>query len=105
MDNPHEYDFSVQNLGECTIPSPISVSYFTSDEKKILFNIYIDQYAKLTTPEGAPLSIEVAGPREKIFFDPSKTKAAIVTCGGICPGLNISMCQIKTICGNYWVCP
>ena len=31
---------------------------------------------------------EMAGPREKIFFDPAKTRAAIVTCGGLCPGLN-----------------
>ncbi len=29
-----------------------------------------------------------AGPRKKIFFDPSKTRAGIVTCGGLCPGLN-----------------
>jgi 6-phosphofructokinase 1 len=35
-----------------------------------------------------PLSLEIAGPREHIFFDPSKTKAAIVTCGGLCPGIN-----------------
>ncbi len=34
------------------------------------------------------VSFEISGPREKIFFDPSKTKAAIVTCGGLCPGLN-----------------
>jgi 6-phosphofructokinase 1 len=32
--------------------------------------------------------LELAGPREKIFFDPSKVKAAIVTCGGLCPGIN-----------------
>ena len=29
-----------------------------------------------------------AGPRETNFFDPKKTNAAIVTCGGLCPGLN-----------------
>ncbi|XP_024005085.1 ATP-dependent 6-phosphofructokinase 5, chloroplastic isoform X2 [Eutrema salsugineum] len=29
-----------------------------------------------------------AGPREKIYFRPEKVKAAIVTCGGLCPGLN-----------------
>jgi 6-phosphofructokinase 1 len=34
------------------------------------------------------LEFEVAGPRAKIFFDPKKTRAAIVTCGGLCPGLN-----------------
>jgi 6-phosphofructokinase 1 len=31
---------------------------------------------------------ELAGPREKIFFEPKKIKSAIVTCGGLCPGIN-----------------
>jgi len=34
------------------------------------------------------LTFEQAGPREKIFFDPKRTRAGIVTCGGLCPGLN-----------------
>lgn len=83
-----QYDFTIQSLGECTIPSPVSVSYFTSNEKRILFNIYLNQYERLKSSDGHPLSVEVAGPREKIFFDPSKTKAAVVTCGGLCPGIN-----------------
>src|SRR5690606_11345967 len=33
-------------------------------------------------------AFELAGPRDRIFFDPKKTRAAIVTCGGLCPGLN-----------------
>jgi 6-phosphofructokinase 1 len=36
----------------------------------------------------SPLGLELAGPRKEIFFDPAKTKAAIVTCGGLCPGIN-----------------
>jgi 6-phosphofructokinase 1 len=32
--------------------------------------------------------MEVAGPREQIFFDPARLRAGIVTCGGLCPGLN-----------------
>jgi 6-phosphofructokinase 1 len=35
-----------------------------------------------------PPGFETAGPREKIYFDPSKLKCGIVTCGGLCPGLN-----------------
>ena len=88
MDKNISYDFSIQNLGECTIPSVVNVSYFTPDSKRLLFNIYLHQYDHLRGPDGLPLSVEVAGPREKIFFDPSKTKAAIVTCGGLCPGIN-----------------
>jgi 6-phosphofructokinase 1 len=39
-------------------------------------------------PGTAGVYFEKAGPREKIYFDPDKTSAAIVTCGGLCPGLN-----------------
>jgi 6-phosphofructokinase 1 len=88
MDKNISDDFGIQSLGECTIPSPINVSYFTPESKRLLFNIYLDQYNHLLDPKGFPLSVEVAGPRNKIFFDPSKTKAAIVTCGGLCPGIN-----------------
>jgi 6-phosphofructokinase 1 len=35
-----------------------------------------------------PLCFEIAGPRRKIFFDPAHTRAAIVSCGGLCPGIN-----------------
>lgn len=40
------------------------------------------------TPEDEELLFEKAGPRERIFFDPKTVRAAIVTCGGLCPGLN-----------------
>ena len=86
QDSP--YDFTVQTLGEGTIDSPLNVQYFTSENKRILFNIEIQRYADLKTADGKPLSVEVAGPRQKIFFDPAKTKAAVVTCGGLCPGIN-----------------
>jgi 6-phosphofructokinase 1 len=88
MENITTYDFVIQNLGECTIPSPVNVSYFTPESKRLLFNAYLDQYDRFQDPDGLPLSVEVAGPRAKIFFDPSKSKAAIVTCGGLCPGIN-----------------
>jgi 6-phosphofructokinase 1 len=29
-----------------------------------------------------------AGPRESLYFEPTNVKAAVVTCGGLCPGLN-----------------
>ncbi|MGV8079878.1 MAG: ATP-dependent 6-phosphofructokinase [Syntrophales bacterium] len=86
--NETGYDFTIENLGECTIPSPVVVNYYTPDTRRILFNIDPEHFADRKAPDGSPLSVEVAGPREKIFFDPSKTKAAIVTCGGLCPGIN-----------------
>ena len=41
-----------------------------------------------TAQGGNPLAMEAAGPREKLFFDPSQLACGIVTCGGLCPGVN-----------------
>jgi 6-phosphofructokinase 1 len=83
-----EYNFSITNLGKRLIKSPLNISNFTQDKKRLLFNSYLDNYLSCTDKEGQPLSVELAGPRDKIFFDPSQTKAAVVTCGGLCPGIN-----------------
>ena len=40
-----------------------------------------------------------AGPRKDIFFNPDEVKAAIVTCGGLCPGLNV---VIREIVMSLW---
>jgi 6-phosphofructokinase 1 len=48
--------------------------------------------------------IEKAGPRELIYFDPSKVHAAIVTCGGLCPGLNdVIRAVVMTLWYHYGV--
>src|SRR4051812_44124672 len=43
---------------------------------------------RIEVGEDPGLQFELAGPRAKLFFDAKKTRAAIVTCGGLCPGLN-----------------
>jgi hypothetical protein len=35
-----------------------------------------------------------AGPRKEIYYEPEEVKAAIVTCGGLCPGLNDVIRQV-----------
>ncbi|MFB3924979.1 MAG: ATP-dependent 6-phosphofructokinase [Syntrophales bacterium] len=82
------FDFEIRNLGERKIPSPLSVGYFKTDEDRVLVNIYVKNLEEFKGPDGLPRSLEVAGPRKMIFFDPSKVKAAIVTCGGLSPGIN-----------------
>lgn len=82
------YNFSIANLGSCLTDSPLNISHFISDDERILFNTRIDNYSDFKDAAGRPLSVESAGPRKKIYFDPAKTKAAIVTCGGLCPGIN-----------------
>ena len=79
-------DVTIPTLGEPTVPTTykIPTGGFVSDDTKILFHtntIDIELYPK--EPQ-----FEAAGPREKLFFDPKKTTAGIVTCGGLCPGLN-----------------
>ncbi len=83
-----EYDFTIQSLGESTIPTPVKVSSYTSDKRRILFNNYLENFNRLKKEDELPLSVEVAGPRARIFFNPAQTRAAIVTCGGLCPGIN-----------------
>lgn len=89
-------DFTIDTLGKRLIKSPVKIKKFIDDDKRLLFNSYLDDYASLNDKKGLPLSIELAGPRDKIFFNPVRTRAAIVTCGGLCPGINDVIRSITT---------
>lgn len=89
------YDFTIEKLGTAKIKSPIvmsgkcgdGVADYVSDDKRILFDID----SVIENGEVMPVhsdTLELAGPREKLYFNPSHVHAAICTCGGICPGLN-----------------
>jgi 6-phosphofructokinase 1 len=90
-------DLTIKNLGPCRIPSPLGhllagrrPSYHNVEETdRVIFDDTVSALAarRGLSPEELP-SFEPAGPRRQIFFDPSKTRAGIVTCGGLCPGLN-----------------
>jgi 6-phosphofructokinase 1 len=81
-------DFTIQRLGDCTIPSPMSGIRFTGDEEHILLHSDLGRIRSYLDAGSEPPKFEAAGPRERIFFDPSKLTCGIVTCGGLCPGLN-----------------
>lgn len=83
-----DFDFSISNLGKKLIKSPLKCTHFTDDKKRLLFNSYLDNYFSFKDDQGQPVSVELAGPRDKIYFNPPQTRAAIVTCGGLCPGIN-----------------
>jgi 6-phosphofructokinase 1 len=72
----------IETLGEARFRSPTRLC--VSDNIRVPEHI-IHEVGKPCAP-GA--SFELAGPRERMFFDPAKARAAIVTCGGLCPGLN-----------------
>ncbi|MEI7909294.1 MAG: ATP-dependent 6-phosphofructokinase [Verrucomicrobiota bacterium] len=65
-------------LGPARFASPLALTI--SDDTRIPQNIEVG------TDPG--YLFELAGPRAKLFFEPAQTRAAIVTCGGLCPGLN-----------------
>ncbi len=91
-----KYDFSIQNLGKAKINSPIKMSStaddgladYVTDNKRVYFGIDATINEKGEEVPQSHETVEVAGPREKIYFNPAHVHAAIVTCGGICPGLN-----------------
>jgi len=79
-------NFMIPVLGNPTISSPITSAYFMSDKKRILYDPYLHKDSLRDTDISC--SLEIAGPREKIYFNPRETRAAIVTCGGLSPGIN-----------------
>ena len=89
-------DFIVSSLGKGNVASPLKhkrrvenpVYKFVDDSERILYDVSLDYFNKCKETGELPVSFEKAGPRENIFFEPAKTKVGIVTCGGICPGLN-----------------
>jgi len=87
MDNM-DLDLTISTLGACRIPSPMSQVKFVSDKDDVIYHSKRRQIEALVEQGKRPPSFEMAGPREKIYFDPSKLKCGIVTCGGLCPGLN-----------------
>lgn len=91
----HE-DFEVKCLGQAKVVSPLkqllkhdSIVYdFLKDSDRVLYDASLENFLKNKESNNIPISFEKAGPREFIYFEPAKTKVAIVTCGGLCPGLN-----------------
>ena len=84
----------VRALGECRIESPLgalvarqgTTEHYVDEDDRVLFD---DTVAMLAARgDGELPSFEPGGPRRRIFFDPSKIRVGIVTCGGLCPGLN-----------------
>jgi len=96
---PVREELAIPALGPAKINSPLlgygavgtaeAVPWdsFTDDNSRVLVNI--DPFAWQSISQGqAPDSFEEAGARRQIYFDPSKIRAAILTAGGLCPGLN-----------------
>jgi 6-phosphofructokinase 1 len=89
-------DFLVPSLGKAGVVSPLKhtrrvdnpVYKFVDDKERILYDVSLENFKKCKENGKLPVTFEKAGPRENIYFEPAKTKVGIVTCGGLCPGLN-----------------
>jgi 6-phosphofructokinase 1 len=84
----HDLDFTIARLGGCRIPSPMSGVRFISDDERILYHDRLEDVKSWLGQNADPPAMECAGPREKLYFAPSTMNCGIVTCGGLCPGLN-----------------
>jgi 6-phosphofructokinase 1 len=83
-----ELDFSIERLGECHVPSPMQGVRFTADDERILYHARLQDIRSTLDAGTEPPTLELAGPRERLFFDPAAIACGIVTCGGLCPGIN-----------------
>ncbi|MDI2030450.1 ATP-dependent 6-phosphofructokinase [Saccharopolyspora sp. TS4A08] len=92
----HLDDLRVRHLGECRHDSPLAdlvadkktSPHYVSEGDRVLLDDTVSMLDRRgMTPDQLP-SFEAAGPRRKIYFDPAEVTAGIVTCGGLCPGLN-----------------
>ncbi len=85
-------DLVVTTLGLATDASPLALSTVTGDGVADYVpegaRVLCDVEVSVDRPLPRPLMFDKAGPRERIFFDPARTTAGIVTCGGLCPGIN-----------------
>ena len=77
----------VARLGEARIANPMSTIYVDDRERLLVPSTLADIRRSLDAGQDPPC-FEIAGPRERIFFDPRALRCGIVTCGGLCPGIN-----------------
>ncbi|MCP4628110.1 MAG: ATP-dependent 6-phosphofructokinase [bacterium] len=85
----------IPTLGEPKISSPVQKKSdgtnritYVSDDNRIVIEIYDNRINRMVNDGQELPCFELAGPRKDIYFDPSKLKCALVSCGGLCPGLN-----------------
>ena len=86
-----EIETAIEALGDPSVQSPLlkkNYPCFVSDQDRVLVRVSHKSLKKIFKEGSEPLSFELAGPRQKIYFDPTKVRSAIVTCGGLCPGIN-----------------
>ncbi len=85
-------DLDIKTLGACRYESPVATRlgqaavHHVGRAERLLLD---DRFSRVISEGYSALpTFELAGPRNRIFFDPDKLRCGIVTCGGLCPGIN-----------------
>jgi 6-phosphofructokinase 1 len=96
----------IRVLGAPIVRSPLvtrkggALPAFVSDDARVLSEIELPR----RVISGTPSTFERAGPREKIFFEPGTLTAAVLTAGGVCPGINdVIRSLVLELCYGYGV--
>ena len=105
-----DYDFRIPRLGDPEVASPIHLSKrfddfqanYVTDDQLVLYDVEGDT-SQLESISSRGI-LEKAGPRELIFYRPESLHAAILTAGGLCPGLNdVIRAVVMTLWYRYGV--
>jgi 6-phosphofructokinase 1 len=90
-----QHDFDVEILGKRTLLSPLKPTFHPDgltfrfiENDRVMFDSSFDVFKQCLKTGKIPISFEKAGPHKHIYFEPENTRVAIVTCGGLCPGIN-----------------
>jgi len=95
---PAPREFLTEKLGPCRVSTPLDFpdDHFCPEGERILFRNRVASLKSLSSRNLA--GFETPGPFQKIFFEPSRINVGIVTCGGLCPGLNDVIRSITYCC-------
>jgi len=88
LEHPEMNDLAIRKLGTCTVDSPMTGQRFVEEWQRVILTNEARRIESWRELDRKVPSLEMAGPRQKLFHDPAWTRAAIVTCGGLAPGLN-----------------
>ena len=100
-----QLDFTIDRLGECGFPSPMREGRFIGDDERLMYHSRFDDIRPFIAAGQEPPAMELAGPRQRIFFDPASISCGIVTCGGLCPGINdVIRAVVLSLRHHYGVC-